>query len=45
MEGSGYFDIRDQDDKWMRIACETGDMIILVRSLIWIMIHLLDSKK
>ena len=32
MEGSGYFDIRDKDDKWMRIACETGDMIILVRS-------------
>lgn len=31
MEGSGYFDIRDKDDKWMRIKCLAGDMIILVR--------------
>lgn len=29
MEGSGYFDIRDENDKWMRIECVKGDMIIL----------------
>ncbi|KAJ3334950.1 N-terminal acetyltransferase A complex catalytic subunit ard1 [Kappamyces sp. JEL0680] len=29
MEGSGYFDIRDVDDRWMRIQCDTGDMIVL----------------
>ena len=28
-EGSGYFDIRDKNDKWIRIRLEAGDMIIL----------------
>ena len=29
LEGSGYFDIRDKNDKWVRIHTVEGDMIIL----------------
>lgn len=29
MEGSGYFDIRDQNDEWIRVHLEPGDMIVL----------------
>ncbi|KAG9451720.1 hypothetical protein H6P81_004624 [Aristolochia fimbriata] len=27
--GSGYFDVRDHDDKWIRIAVKKGGMIVL----------------
>lgn len=29
LDGSGYFDIRDGEDRWIRIYCEKGDMIII----------------
>lgn len=29
LEGSGYFDVRDKEDKWIRIFMEKGDMITL----------------
>jgi 1,2-dihydroxy-3-keto-5-methylthiopentene dioxygenase len=29
VEGNGYFDVRDFDDSWIRVALEAGDIIIL----------------
>ncbi|XP_030044866.1 1,2-dihydroxy-3-keto-5-methylthiopentene dioxygenase [Microcaecilia unicolor] len=29
LDGSGYFDVRDKEDKWIRIYMEKGDMITL----------------
>jgi 1,2-dihydroxy-3-keto-5-methylthiopentene dioxygenase len=29
LEGGGYFDVRNKDDKWMRIWIKEGDMIVL----------------
>ncbi|CAK0734772.1 hypothetical protein CVIRNUC_000479 [Coccomyxa viridis] len=29
LEGSGYFDVRDFDERWIRIDCRQGDMIVL----------------
>jgi 1,2-dihydroxy-3-keto-5-methylthiopentene dioxygenase len=29
LEGAGIFDIRSQDDRWMRVVVEPGDLIVV----------------
>ncbi|KAL0924691.1 hypothetical protein M5K25_005541 [Dendrobium thyrsiflorum] len=29
LEGSGYFDVRDENDQWIRVAVKKGGMIVL----------------
>lgn len=29
LDGSGYFDVRDNEDKWVRIEVVAGDMLVL----------------
>lgn len=29
LDGSSYFDVRDRDDRWIRVAMSKGDLITL----------------
>ncbi|XP_012861423.1 1,2-dihydroxy-3-keto-5-methylthiopentene dioxygenase-like [Echinops telfairi] len=33
LDGSGYFDVRDKEEKWIRIFMEKGDMITYVKAM------------
>jgi len=33
LSGSGYFDIRDKNDKWIRVSLDKGDLIIVPAGL------------
>lgn len=29
LQGAGYFEVRDTDDRWVRMRAEEGDLVIL----------------
>ena len=42
MDGSGYFDVRDRNDKWIRVALEKGEYTIDSHQIVRIISMLCD---